>query len=66
MSTELCTHMRSTSFAEMAKCCMGTGSGGSFSERLCPALAVLVTVSSVCLFCSGGRNQAALKEGNED
>lgn len=36
------------SSVEMAKRCMGPGSGGGFSEQPGPALAVVVTVRSVC------------------
>lgn len=61
MGTGLCTCVYSVSSVEMAKICMGRGSGGGFSEQLCPALAVLVTVRSVCPYCSSERNQTALK-----
>lgn len=39
------------------------GSRGSFSEQLFSVLAVLATLGSVSPFCSGGRNQAILKNG---
>lgn len=58
-----CAPMHTASLLQKWQNVVATGSRGSFSEQLFPVLAVLATLRSVSPFCSGGRNQAILKNG---